>query len=402
MGLEGPVVARVPRLCWSAAGAFAAILALIAPAAPAASTQTIGPGVVLLRVRQPGPSGPLKAYVLRVDLADPRVRAGLLYPGVITGVRSVSAMAAQAGALAGVNGDFFNIGASDAPVGPVVTGGALIKAPQPGRALAAGVGTDGVGRISTVQLRGFVRLPGEREPLSDLNDANPGYAPMLAPNGIGLFTPAWGSYSRAGAARGLRTVTEVLVRAGHVADVLHRAGVGPIPAGSFVLLGAGRGGRVLGGLRRGQTVSAAYGQSTPSHAPFRFAIGGKYRLLRGGVIQGGLPVTSGAPRTAVGFSDRGRLMYLVVTEGPRAGVPGLDLPQLAAFMRGLGVGDAVNLDDGGSTTIVARLRAHGGLTLLNRPADGSERKVANGIGLFTAAPTALSPAASRRGAGEVG
>jgi exopolysaccharide biosynthesis protein len=95
-------------------------------------------------------------------------------------------------------------------------------------------------------------------------------------------------------------------------------------------------------------------------------------------------------------------MYLVVTEGPRAGVPGLNLPQLAAFMRGLGVEDAVNLDDGGSTTIVARLRAHGGLTLLNRPADGSERKVANGVGLFTVAPTALSPATSQRGAGEVG
>jgi hypothetical protein len=34
--------------------------------------------------------------------------------------------------VAGVNGDFFNIGASDASVGPVVTGGQLIKAPQPG------------------------------------------------------------------------------------------------------------------------------------------------------------------------------------------------------------------------------------------------------------------------------
>jgi hypothetical protein len=135
-------------------------------------------------------------------------------------------------------------------------------------------------------------------------------------------------------------------------------------------------------------VSVDYGQSVPVRAPFRFAIGGKYRLLRAGAVQDGLPVAPGAPRTAVGFSDGGRTMYLVVTEGPRAGVPGLDLPQLAAFMRNLGVSDAVNLDDGGSTTIVARLPGHAGLTLLNRPADGSERAVANGIGLFgaTAAP----------------
>jgi hypothetical protein len=243
---------------------------------------------------------------------------------------------------------------------------------------------DGVGRISMVRWRGFVNLPGGRDALSDLNDANPGYAPMLAPNGIGLFTSSWGSYSREGAVRGLRSVTEVLVRSGRVTNVRHRAGVGAIPAGDYVLLGAGRGGRVLGRLRDGQAVSVDYGQSTPAPAPFRFAIGGKYRLLRAGAVQGGLPVAPGAPRTAVGFSDGGRTMYLVVTEGPRAGVPGLDLPQLAAFMRNLGVSDAVNLDDGGSTTIVARLPGHAGLTLLNRPADGSEREVANGIGLFMA------------------
>jgi len=75
-------------------------------------------------------------------------------------------------------------------------------------------------------------------------------------------------------------------------------------------------------------------------------------------------------------------MYLVATEGPQDGVPGLDLPQLASFMRSLGSTDADDLDDGGSTTIVARLPGDRGLTLLNHPADGSEREVANGIGLF--------------------
>jgi hypothetical protein len=62
---------------------------VLASAAVAASTQTVGPGTVLLRVRQSGPSGPIKAYVLRVDLADPAVRAGLLYPGAIAAVRTV-------------------------------------------------------------------------------------------------------------------------------------------------------------------------------------------------------------------------------------------------------------------------------------------------------------------------
>ena len=354
----------------------------LAPATGAPSGRSVGPGTILLRLRQPGPGGPIEAYVLRVDLADPAVRAGLLYPGAVAAVQTLSAMANGAGAFAAVNGDFFNIGASGAPVGPVVSDGVLIKAPQPGRALAAGVGTDGVGRIATVRLRGSVRLPGGREALSDLNDANPGFAPMLAPGGIGLFTTSWGRYPREGAVRGLGSVTEVLVRRGRVARVRHHARAGAVPAGSYVLLGAGSGGRALARLRIGQAVSVDYGQSTPGAVPFRFAIGGKYRLLRDGLIQRGLPSAPGAPRTAVGFSDGGHVMYLVVTEGPRAGVPGLDLPQLAAFLRGLGVRNAVALDDGGSTTIVVRLPAHPGLVVLNRPSDGSEREVANGIGLF--------------------
>jgi hypothetical protein len=358
------------------------------------SGETIGPGTVLSRVRVGGPGGPVEAFVLRVDLGDPRVHAGLIYPGTLSAVRTVSAMAAAAGAFAGINGDFFNIGASDAPVGPVVTGGQLIKAPQPGRALAAGVGTDGVGRISTVALSGEVILPGHARAalsLSDLNDANPGYAPMLAPNGIGLFTPAWGSYSRAGAVRGLGSVAEALIRGGRVAAVSRRAGAGPIPGGSYVLLGAGASGRGLARLRVGQSVVVRVAQHTPAPAPFEFALGGKYRLLRAGVVQSGLPPFAGAARTAVGFSVDGRTIYLVATDAARPGARGLNLAQLARFMSGIGVSDGVDLDDGGSTTIVARLPGHRGLTLLNRPADGIERRVANGIGLFAVpAPAPVS------------
>ena len=61
-------------------------------------------------------------------------------------------MAGGAGAFAAVNGDFFNIGHSSAPVGPVVGSGQLLKGPERGRELVAGVGSDGVGRIADVWL----------------------------------------------------------------------------------------------------------------------------------------------------------------------------------------------------------------------------------------------------------
>lgn len=382
------VVATLAIIAVAGAGSAVVVAAVAAPASSGArglaDAQTIGPGTVLMRLRQSGPGGAIKAYVLRVDLVDPRVHAELLYPGSIAAVQRVSAMARQANAFAAVNGDFFNIGATNAPVGPAVTGGQLVKGPQRGRALAAGVGVDGVGRIAAVRLRGSVAMPGGHRPLSDLNDANPGFAPLLAPNGIGLFTPLWGTYTLAGAVRGLRSVTEVLVRGDRVARVSHGASSGAIARGGYVLLGAGRGGRALARLRVGQPVSIGYAQDATAPVPFRFAVGAKYVLLRAGAVQRGLPAGHGAPRTAIGFSQGGRVMYLVVTEGPRAGVPGLDIAQLALFLRGLGVRDAANLDDGGSTTIVARVAARAGLIVLNRPSDGSERRVANGVGLFAA------------------
>jgi Phosphodiester glycosidase len=66
------------------------------------------------------------------------------------------------------------------------------------------------------------------------------------------------------------------------------------------------------------------------------------------------------PRSAIGLSDRD--LYLVGCDGRRSGVDaGLTLDELAAFMLALGCRDAMNLDGGGSTTLVHR--GH----LLNRP-----------------------------------
>jgi phosphodiester glycosidase len=66
------------------------------------------------------------------------------------------------------------------------------------------------------------------------------------------------------------------------------------------------------------------------------------------------------PRAAIGISDED--LYLVTCDGRRSGVDaGLTLEELADFMLVLGCRDAMNLDGGGSTTLVHR--GH----LLNRP-----------------------------------
>ena len=109
------------------------------------------------------------------------------------------------------------------------------------------------------------------------------------------------------------------------------------------------------------------------------ALGGGPRLVRGGQIyvtnEGFRPdVLSGAgPRTAFGIDKNGR--YIILVADGRQGFysTGLTLQELAATMQKLGAVDAMNLDGGGSTSLVVKGK------VINRPSDGYERRVANAL-----------------------
>jgi exopolysaccharide biosynthesis protein len=88
------------------------------------------------------------------------------------------------------------------------------------------------------------------------------------------------------------------------------------------------------------------------------------------------------PRCALGVGD-GALLA-VCCDGRRSGVDaGLELAELARLMVSFGARDAINLDGGGSTTMVyADTRSAGTLRIANRPSDASgERPVANALAI---------------------
>jgi hypothetical protein len=78
--------------------------------------------------------GAQRAQVLDVDLADPNVRLGVVESHdhlTDTADEVPSSMAHRTGAVAGINGDFFQIYASGRPLGMVVIDGRLVKSPDP-------------------------------------------------------------------------------------------------------------------------------------------------------------------------------------------------------------------------------------------------------------------------------
>jgi len=76
-------------------------------------------------------AGQVMGDVVVVDLTSPGIRADLLTPGTIAARASVAAMANHTGAVAGINGDFFDIGRTNAPAGPAVAGGRPLKVAVP-------------------------------------------------------------------------------------------------------------------------------------------------------------------------------------------------------------------------------------------------------------------------------
>lgn len=378
-----------------------------ASAATAATAWTrVTAGVVYRQFDIAASRGTARAHLLSVDLRDPRVSVGLLYPGAVGARAPVSALANRAHAVGGVNGDFFNITetqhpgveATGAPVGPAVAEGRELKAAVPdgqrfGPALppgtstrdVLGVGNDGRARLGRLALDGAVLTPTGRLPLGGLNQ----YA--LPVGSVGAFTPAWGAVSRVRATCGTDTdrsapcstdTYEVTVRAGHVVAASASPGRGTIAADSEVLVGREAGATALRSLRIGDAVTVRHQLvEARSRTPYRFAVGG-YPIMRGGNPLSGLDVVTSAVRTAAGIANDGRTLLLLALDGDLEFRTGLTIAEVASVMRQAGAVDAFNLDGGGSSTLVTRNRGTTTVTVRNHPSGGAERSVANGIGVF--------------------
>lgn len=337
-----------------------------------ASSSLLVPGLVEREMRLGTAAGPEVVRVLDVDLHAPdlRVAPGLARgrPGSHTfGREPVAAIAGALGAIAGVNGSYFSM-ATGEPAGLLVVDGRLLAGPIFDRAafLATGSGP----RMDRVALSGYVALgDGESSDLDGINIWRQG-------DDLVLYTRRWGPITGTGTAG-----AEVAVRGDQV--VATGRGDLSIPPDGFVLSAGGNLAGWLATLHVGDTVS--YHPLLPElWKDLRWALGAGPELLH----DGGLVIDTRtenfspdiavgrAPRTALGItSDDHLLMVTVDGRSPRES-RGMTLRELGAFMASLGAADAINLDGGGSTTMVVEGR------VVNHPSDGFARPVNNALLVF--------------------
>ncbi|MHB9863314.1 phosphodiester glycosidase family protein [Streptomyces sp. YIM S03343] len=379
-----------------------------APAGAVTAGTEIAPGVTYEQFDIPAAKGTAHAHVLSVDLRNRHVRLDLLHPGAVAARATVSALADSAGAVAGINGDFFDItetqhpgveatGASD---GPAIAGGRVLKAAVPdgqrfGPALppgtgtedVLGVGTDRRGRLDSLSLEGWISAPGGRLRLGGLNQF------ALPVGSVGAFTSRWGRVSRVRATCGTDTnraapcstdTYEVTVRRDRVVSASDTPGSGAIASGTTVLVGREAGAQWLRKLSTGEHVTVRHRLvASASRIAYRFAIGG-YPVLRHGKPLPGLDGVSSAVRTAVGIANGGRRLLLLALDGRPEYRAGLTVAEVAAALKSLGSADGFSLDGGGSSTLVAREPGAAAVSVRNHPSGGAQRPVPNGIGVFSA------------------
>lgn len=118
----------------------------------------------------------------------------------------------------------------------------------------------------------------------------------------------------------------------------------------------------------------------------KLGIGGSGILMRNGSKYTGsahaVSPASNVARTVIA-TVKGTNEILLITVDKGSGFTGINQTELIELLQKYHVEDAMYFDGGGSTTFVARNTGSYSAVLQNNPSDGSQRKVVNGLGVFT-------------------
>jgi hypothetical protein len=297
------------------------------------------------------------------------------------GRERTSVMAARAAdsvrVLAAINADFFSFDPPGVSEGPQIAGGVLLKSEGHHREAIEdrrlrlqpvfAIDRNGKPIIVHTRMRGTVQVGEQTLPLAGVN-VRPRHDSAF------VYTPFWGDATPADS-----VALEFVIRDGAVVRVdTSASGVAIPPNGSVVMVRGAARDRVRN-IREGSRVtwSAHY----PEVPNAREMIGGYPMLLvRGKHVHhdeiGLRPAFADRrhPRAAIGVDRRGRVWIVAVDGRQPEHSDGMTLQEFGDFLLAHGISDAINLDGGGSTTMLV------GGRIANRPSDSNgERAVANAV-----------------------
>lgn len=356
----------------------------------------VGPGIV--HHHDFKGAGPWHINILEIDLSNQWIKLETVKANDrLAGREPTSSMATRNDreshrVVGAINSDFYETGGI--PVGAQVLNGQLLKRPTTRSVL--GFTSLDKPFIEVVTFEGVVTTR-RKNPIniSGINE-------IRGKDKLVLYNKYYGSTTRTNV-WGTEIIAEYLASCPVINDrflVVVRAkdsvienghGNNAIPKNGMVLSGHGTTSTFMNAnIFIGDTLSVLT-QLSPVQDKIIELIGGTPRLIRNGVATvewesehcGRSFAYDRHPRTAVGFNQDSTRLYFFTVDGRQPGFSvGMSLFELADYTLEWGVYQGINLDGGGSTTMVVRGN------IVNRPSDAAgERSVANAFLVISTAPT---------------
>ncbi len=361
--------------------AFARMFALLAaqPNLHWMKLETTAPGITFGQYATTTAGLPHVVQLIAIDPSEPTVRIGTALAGdhiISTGART-SDLGLRTHAVAGVNGDYFDIGRTYEPQGLLMRDGVLLHGPTDHEAVV--FDRDNRPTFARFRLSASV-TDGERTypvtlfnswPTREVAIITPDYGKMLpAAPGItfAALEPLGGTRYRVTSLHAMKAPLPVQFGLGF-SNLIHA----PLP-------------------NVGDDLDLHYALDPPVDGAVA-AIGSGPLLLKDGAWYEDRHAPAPDERdvrwpvVALGtMPDRTLMLVAVDGRHPERSI-GMKRPEFAELLRGYGMRDAMALDSGGSVTMVSRAPGDSAITVRNVPSDfDAERYVSDALFVYSTAP----------------
>lgn len=350
---------------------------------------SLAKGVTYELNRQVTDAGLLDVHVLTVPLNDPYIYVGPVESQKELGLKETAKdLLSASKAVAGVNGDFFGlVGTYSVPFGPVAADGQLKSISSDVNASAnefAALFLDNNNPFMwylQADIR-FYCFDVEVAEVSAYNKVGHDFEWPVIVDRIAMKDTA-------GLDARFKGLQKAVVENGVITRLTTAGETVTVPEDGFVLIIPARlfekyRYSMWEGAKAKYTITNNIGVD---FSRIKSSIGGGGMILSSGqtVHDKGTVITGRQPRTAVGISRDKKTMILMTVDGRTHSV-GATHDEMAALMLKYGAYDAMHLDGGGSSTMVAKDPDSGVYSVLNTVSDGAQRRIINALGVFDRSP----------------
>jgi exopolysaccharide biosynthesis protein len=358
------------------------------------SKSNITSGVTLQNIKRFTINGWVDINVLYIDMSNKYVDIDVLTnPDDLKTLATVKSLAYAKNAVASINASFFDSAGNGTgyPIGPLVQSGKIINASNYFNKNSNNFSSFSIENNRNILYnywRSEITIKnskGQSVNIERYNSISTGKYSNLA-----VVDCYWGNITP-GVSEQCPDPVEMVVINNNVVQIRKSMPGVTIPENGYVLVTSQKEWEKISGIFKTGEKAEMNITTVPAWENMKMSVSGGSILVKDGAIPstfsfGPSYISDINPRTAIGSTMNGSKIILVTVDGRQNSSIGMTQTEIAELMLELGCYNALNLDGGGSSTMVVRKPGIEELIVVNNPSDGSPRALSTAIGVFSNAP----------------